>query len=92
MANSFLDLREVRPEPLRCEVHFGLALAVWLRVNEKPPLVPLERQSLSCVGIQRQPPLPSFGQPARLLPPKFPRITAKLRSHTTIIPFDVRAN
>ena len=46
MANSLLNLREIRPEPLRSQVQFGLALTVWLCVNEEPPLVPFERQSL----------------------------------------------
>src|SRR5262245_29332491 len=57
MANGLLDLWAIRFEALRSEMQFGLALALWLCVNEKPPLVPLERQTLSCVGFQRQPPL-----------------------------------
>jgi len=86
MANSFLDLREMRPEPLRCEVHFGLALAVWLRVNEKPPLVPSERQNLSCAEIHRQPAL-------ALVPPKIPAHCGQIteqRHHNTVTTLGVR--
>jgi len=90
MANSLLDLRQIRPEPLRSEVQFGLSLAVRLCVNEEPPLVPFERQSLSCTGNQRQPPpqlglfRPSYltlvtGQSSRLF-------MAKLRSGVSIVP------
>src|SRR5262249_5188563 len=67
MANSLFDLREMRPKSLRSQVQFGLSLAVRLRVNEEPSLVPFERQILSCTGNQRQP-LPSlapFGQTTR---------------------------
>jgi len=81
MANSLLDLREKWPEPLRSEVHFGLALAVRQRVNEEPPLVPFERQSLSCAGIQRQPLLATCPTSS----PKFQRIAAKLRSGVSMI-------
>src|SRR5262249_35640565 len=84
MTNGLLDLREKWSEPLSSEVHFGLALAVWQRVNEKPPLVPFERQSLSCAGIQRQP------LPGNLpdLVPKVPthcgQITERRQHHTGI--------
>src|SRR5215475_6255879 len=79
MANSLLDLREKCPEPLRSEVHFGLALVVWQGVNEEPPLVPFERQSLSCAGIQRQPPWPrSANLPDLVLNQKFPRICGQI--------------
>jgi len=77
MANSLLDLREICPKPLSSEVHFCLALAVWQCVNEEPPLVPFERQSLSCAGIQRQPPWPRSTNLSSL---KFPPIAAKLRA------------
>jgi hypothetical protein len=45
----------VRPETLRSEVQFSLMFAVWLCVNEKPPLVPFQRQTLFCAGIHNQP-------------------------------------
>src|SRR5262245_3192029 len=79
MTNSLLDPWEIRPEPLRSEVQFGLVLTVWLCVNEEPPLVPLERQSVSCAGFQRQPP-PSPGLV------RFRRIVAKLRRGVSILP------
>src|SRR5262245_41223501 len=88
MANSLLDPWEIRPEPLRSEVQFGLVLAVWLCVNEEPPLVPFERQGRCCAGIQRQPlPLGPLGQATR--PSKFPRIVAELRNGVRIGPSDL---
>ena len=45
MANCSLDCRQMRPEPLCPEVQFGPAFIVWQRVNEKPPLVSLKRQT-----------------------------------------------
>src|SRR5262249_18115661 len=86
MANSLLDPWEIRPEPLRSEVQFGLVLTVWLCVNEKPPLVPLERQSVSCAGFQRRPlpRLAGIGNLPGLV--RFRRIVAKLRRGVSILP------
>ena len=89
MANSLLDLREKWPEPLRSEVHFGLALAVRQRVNEEPPLVPFERQSLSCAGIQRQPLLATCPISSPKVPTHCGQITER-RQHDTEITLGIR--
>jgi hypothetical protein len=57
---------------LRPEMQLGPALTLRLRMNEEPPLALSERQCLSSIGMQRQPPAPSpqtdasalFGQKA----------------------------
>ena len=83
MANSLFNLREMRPEPLRPKMQFGFALTLWLCVNEEPPLVAFERQSLSCTGLQRQP-LPRLAGLGQLV--RFRRIVAKLRNGVSILP------
>src|SRR5437870_5086850 len=83
MANSLFNLREMRPEPLRPKMQFGFALTLWLCVNEEPPLVAFERQSLSCTGLQRQPP-PSPGRPrpTRQVPSHCGQITERCQHIT----------
>ena len=71
MANSLLNLREIRLETLRAKVEFCLPLTVRLRVNEIPSLVSFEHQTLSYTGIQVSPLLATFLT--------FRRIVAKLR-------------
>src|SRR5262249_30856085 len=63
MTDGLLDRRQMRSEALRFEVHFRLALALGLRVDEKPPLVPLKRQSSWSGGIRHPSPIrPGFDQ------------------------------
>src|SRR5262245_37850765 len=55
MANCLLNCRKMRPQPLCPEMQLGLTLTLWLRVNEKPPLVFSELQSRSSAGTQHDP-------------------------------------
>jgi hypothetical protein len=57
MPDGLLDLRKMRPEPLRPEVQLGPSLTLGKRMGEEPPLIRLERQRFRfrSVGTQRCP-------------------------------------
>ena len=72
MADGLLNLREISLETLHAQVECGLALTMWLCVNEVPSLISFERQTLFYPRIHGP-------APSSRLYLRFRRIVAKLR-------------